>query len=329
MKKRLILLLILCALLLCLSGCKNSTAEGGKQEAGDEKFSVVVSIFPAYDWVMHVMGEDRDNAEVTLLSDNGVDLHSYQPSVDDIIRISECDLFIYTGGPSDTWVRDALREPVNKDRIVISLMDTLGDDVKEEELVEGMEEDDDSEHDDSTPEYDEHIWLSIRNAALLTQAVCDAISALDPEHAAVYAANTQDYEEKLAAMDRAYEEAVRSASQKTLLFGDRFPFRYLTDDYGLDYYAAFTGCSAETEASFETIVFLAEKLDALGLHTVLRLDGSDGRIAEAICAAAKEKDLQILTLDSMQSVTRQAIQEGVTYLSVMEKNLETLRQALK
>ena len=337
--RRIIILFFIFALLF--PGCKGNTAEMETQrETEVKKLSVVVSIFPAYDWVMNVLGEKAEDVELTLLADNGVDLHSYQPSVDDIIRISECDLFIYTGGASDTWVRDALHEAVNKDMSVISLMDALGDAVKEEELVEGMEDSDEHAHGSEgpeshgttsgdEPEYDEHVWLSLRNAELLVLKICDALSALDDKNAALYEKNAAAYIEKLADLDRKYAETVQNAAKKTLLFGDRFPFRYLTDDYGLDYYAAFTGCSAETEASFETIVFLAEKLDELGLHAVLTLDGSDGRIAEAVIEAAKEKNVKILTLNSMQSISRQDIQNGTNYLSGAEKNLEVLKQALE
>ena len=197
----------------------------------------------------------------------------------------------------------------------------------EEETLEGMQEDPDHEgHDhEEGPELDEHIWLSLRNAQTLCGAIADALGALDPDHAEVYARNAAAYCEKLSGLDAQFAQAVAAAPRRTLLFGDRFPFRYLADDYGLDAYAAFNGCSAETEASFETIAFLAGKVDALGLSAVLTLETGDGRIARTIVETTREKSAQILRLDSLQSTTAQ----GKTYLGAMEENLAVLRQALQ
>lgn len=302
-------------------------------EAGrEEPLQIVTMIFPEYDWVQNILGDKAADAEVTMLLDNGVDLHSYQPTAADILKIAGCDLFIYVGGESDEWVDDALAQAVNPDMVVLNLLETLGDTVKEEEIVEGMEEGDhdhDHEEAEGEAEYDEHVWLSLRNASVICGAVSDALSDLDPANAAVYSENLKAYREKLDALDRQYEEAVTAAPVKTLLFGDRFPFRYLTDDYGLDYYAAFAGCSAETEASFETILFLANKVDELALHTVLTIEGSDHRIAETIVENTKAKDQEILSMDSMQSTTSKDVADGAAYYSVMEKNLEILKQALQ
>ena len=262
-----------------------------------------------------------------MLLDTGVDLHSYQPTVDDIIKISDCDIFIYVGGESDAWVSDALGESSKPDRVVLSLMDLLGDDVKEEELVEGMEAEAEEEEAEEETEYDEHVWLSLRNARIFCAAITDALSALDGDCAEHYAANAAAYDEKLAALDGEFQALVQGAAYDTLLFGDRFPFRYLTDDYGLEYYAAFVGCSAETEASFETIVFLAGKVDELGLPAVLTIEGTDHRIAETIAETAVS-DPVILTMDSMQSVTAADTAAGADYLALMEKNLDVLAQAL-
>ena len=344
--KKIIAVLIAAGLMAgCLSACGQT---GTAQPSGTDKLQIVTTIFPEYDWVMNVLGDNPARAQVTLLLDNGVDLHSYQPTADDILKISTCDLFIYVGGESDEWIEDALEEAVNKDMVVINLLDVLGDRVREEETVEGMQdeehehehdeedsdehahEDDSAEHDhEEGPEYDEHVWLSLRNAAVLTECISDSLQELDAEHADVYAANADAYTSKLNALDEKYADAVSSAPVKTLLFGDRFPFRYLVDDYGLSYYAAFAGCSAETEASFETVAFLAGKLDELGLHSVITIDGSDNRIADIIIQTAETDNLQILTLDSMQSTTSKDAQNAVTYLSVMEDNLAVLIEALK
>lgn len=275
-----------------------------------------------------ILGDKADHAEVTMLLDNGVDLHSYQPTADDIIKISDCDLFIYVGGESDGWVEDALKEAANKDMRVINLLDVLGEQVKEEEVVEGMEAEEKESEDEDEPEYDEHVWLSLKNAETLCNAITDALEKIDPTNKDAYAANAASYLEKLAALDGEYQTVVDNAARKTVLFGDRFPFRYLVDDYGLSYYAAFAGCSAETEASFETISFLAGKVDELGLPCVLTIEGAQHKIAETIVQNSAAKNQSILTLDSMQSTTSTDAANGTTYLSVMESNLDMLKQAL-
>ena len=319
-------------------GAKEEAGGSGSQAAsGEEKLQIVTTIFPIYDWVENILGENAKHAEVSMLLDNGVDLHSYQPTVDDILKISTSDLFIYVGGESDAWVADALKETVNPDIVVINLLELLGDSVKEEELKEGMEEEahedeheegEEHEHEEG-PEYDEHVWLSLRNAEVLCQKIAEKLAEIDPDCGAIYQENLNSYTEKLKGLDAAYEEAIAAAPIKTLVFGDRFPFRYLTDDYDLDYYAAFVGCSAETEASFETILFLAKKLDELSLHSILTIEGSDRKLAETIVQSTVTKDQKILTLDSLQSMTEKAVAEGATYLSVMEKNLEVLKEALQ
>ena len=322
MKKYVCALLVILMLICVLAGCG---AENAAENSG--KLSIVTTIFPEYDWVMNVLGSKASDAEVAMLLDSGVDLHSYQPTADDMIRISRCDLFIYVGGESDAWVEDALKEATNKDMLVIDLLDVLGDAVKEEEVKEGMEAGEDEEEGEA--EYDEHVWLSLKNAAVFVGAIRDALVALDAENAESYNANASAYIEKLNALDAGYQAAVDAARIKTVLFGDRFPFRYLTDDYGLDYYAAFVGCSAESEASFETVAFLAGKVDELGLSTVLTLEGTDHKIAETIVSASKDSSAQILSMDSMQSTTSQDVKNGATYLSIMEKNLGVLTDALK
>ena len=310
--------------------CSPAAASAAERE---EPLQIVTTIFPEYDWVANILGEDAEHAEVSMLLDNGVDLHSYQPTVDDILKISTCDVFIYAGGESDAWVEDALKEASNPDMVVLSLLEMLGDTVREEEVVEGMQEQEheheEDRHEEGETEYDEHVWLSLRNAGLLVKRIAEVIGQLDTDCAEKYKANAEAYTEKLNALDEAYESVVSEAPVKTLLFGDRFPFRYLTEDYGLTYYAAFSGCSAETEASFETITFLAQKVDELSLHAVLTIEGTDHRIAETIVQSTKTRDQEILTLNSMQSTTAKDIQEGTDYLSVMEENLEVLKEALK
>lgn len=314
-KKYISILLAAVMAVCCLSACgqNNSNTNTQAKDNNDKQVKVVTTVFPEYDWVKEIAGDEVSNMDLTMLLDNGVDLHSYQPTADDIMKISDCDLFIYVGGESDAWVENALKEADNKDMKVINLLDVLGSSVKEEEVVEGMEAEEEEAKDgaEEEAEYDEHVWLSLRNAKVLCKAIADNLAEIDSENA-----NT-------------YQETVDSASQKTLLFGDRFPFRYMVDDYGLSYYAAFVGCSAETEASFETITFLAGKTDELGLKNIMTIEKSDQKIAKTIIENTKEKNQGILTLDSMQSTTSDDVKKGATYFSIMENNLNVLQEALQ
>lgn len=352
MHKRLIMMLLIAAVMvLGITGC------GKKKDSGSNgKIDIVCTIFPEYDWVKEIIKGEEDNFNLTMLMANGADLHNFQPTADDILTISKCDIFIYVGGESDKWVHDALKEAVNKDMIVINLMDVLGDRAKEEELVEGMqgedehehhhddEDDDDHDHEDADedehehhddeeeePEYDEHIWLSVKNAEILAEYIEGKISSLDKDEKRVetYKKNLENYKAKLDGLDKQYEEAVKAAGKNTIVFGDRFPFRYLVDDYNIKYYAAFIGCSAETEASFETITFLAGKVDELSLQTVLTIETSDKQIANTVISNTKDKNQKILTLDSMQAVTAKEADGGKNYYDIMATNLEVLKEALK
>lgn len=340
MKKYITILLAVVMTVFSLSACGTTNPSS----SSDDKIQIVTTIFPEYDWVKQILGDEADYAEITMLLDNGVDLHSYQPTAADILKISKCDLFIYVGGESDEWVEDALKEATNPNMRVINLLDALGDSVKEEEVVEGMQEEDEHEHheddehkdekdehehEEEEIEYDEHVWLSLKNAKVLCKEIANALAELDAGHADTYSKNLTDYTTKLDALDAEYQSAVDSASQKTILFGDRFPFRYLVDDYNLDYYAAFVGCSAETEASFKTITFLAGKMDELNLHAIFTLEKSDQKIAQTIIDNTTSKNQKIVTIDSMQSTTSQDIENGATYISVMESNLNALIEAIQ
>ncbi len=331
-------------------------AKAKKTNKTSGKIKVVTTIFPEYDWTREIIG-DTNSADLTFLLGNGVDLHSYQPSIQDIAKISTADIFIFVGGESDGWVKDALKNAKNKNMKVINLLETLGDKVKAEEVKEGMQSEEEEEHehhhhedeeehehheaeeehehhhhhhdDEDEVEYDEHVWLSVRNAKILTTEICTALCEKDTANATTYKANLAAYSAKLNALDAKYSAAVKNGSKNTILFGDRFPFRYLVDDYNLDYFAAFVGCSAETEASFETVIFLAKKVDELGLNTVLKIESGDGKIARTIVQNTKKKNAKVLTMDSIQSTTAKQAAAGTTYLKIMEANLETLTEALK
>lgn len=317
-------------------------AKTKKSAKNTGKIKVVTTIFPEYDWTREILGDNLKNVELTLLLSNGVDLHSYQPSIQDIAKISTADIFVYVGGESDEWVEDALKNAKNKDMKVINLLETLGDKVKAEEVKEGMQAEEEHEHheaeeghhhhhhddEEEESEYDEHVWLSLKNAKILSAEIASALCEKDPANASLYKANLTAYTSKLDDLDSKYAEIVKAASKKTLLFGDRFPFRYLVDDYDLDYFAAFVGCSAESEASFETIVFLAKKVDQLSLNSVLKIESGNGKIANTIIQNTKKKNAKVLTMDSLQSTTLKEAENGVSYLKVMEDNLEILKEAL-
>ena len=295
----------------------------------NNKTRIITTIFPEYDWVMNVLGEKKDNFDVSMLLDSGVDLHSYEPTIKDTVAISNCDLFVYVGGESDEWVDDVLKQAKNKDMEVINLMEVLGDKAKEEELIEGMQgEEEGEEGEEEEPEYDEHVWLSLNNSQLFVQSICDKLSNLDKDNASYYKTNADAYINNLKSLDAQYKDAVSKANKDTLLFADRFPFRYLVDDYSLKYYAAFIGCSAESEASFETITFLANKVDELGLSCILKIESSDGGLAITVKNATKDKNQTILTMDSIQSATTKEYANGRNYLSIMQNNLGVLKQAL-
>ena len=282
-------------------GACSCSAEGIENKSGS-RLSIVTTVFPCYDWVREIAGSKISGIDLTMLLDNGTDMHSFQPAAKD-------------------------KEAVNKDIRTVNLMDLLGDSVVEEETVEGMQAEDEEEGEDG-PEYDEHVWLSLLNAQVLVTGIADAMAQADPENASLYENNAGTYNSKLGELDGRYRAAVKDSDKDTILFCDRFPFRYLTDELGLDYYAAFSGCSAEAEASFETVVFLSGKIDELGLSSVLVIDGSDQKIAKTVIENTGSKDMEILVMDSMQSTTTADSSNGVTYLSVMESNLEVLVKAL-
>lgn len=331
MKKKKLFLEVVLFYICMLTGC----AQVPDSISRDGRFQVVCTTFPQYDWVENLIQGNEENISVTLLMDKGGDLHNFQPSALDIARVSDCDLFIYVGGESDGWVDDALKEAVNPDMRAVNMMEAVSERLVEEEHVEGGSGHDDhdhSSHDSEAQEeheYDEHVWLSIRNAELIVEEISAQLASMDREHADLYRRNSERYIAELSALDAQYTKTVSESSEKTLLFADRFPFRYFVEDYGLDYYAAFNGCSAETEASFGTVAFLINKLNELNLGAVIVLDGSDDRLAQVIIENTKTGNQQILELNSMQSVSRRDIKAGISYLDVMEGNLNILRQALE
>lgn len=318
------------ASLFCFTACGSDSSSGNSNGGKSSGKKIVCTIFPEYDWVKQITSGCEGGPEISCLLENGTDLHSYQPTADDLMKISSCDMLIYVGGESDTWVTDALKNASNKNMKVISLLDVIGEDAKEEEVKEGMQAEDEHEHDEDEeePEYDEHVWLSLRNAKKICTKLTDELCAMDPDRAENYKSGYAAYAEKLDALDGDYKTLISQASSKTLIFGDRFPFRYFVDDYGLDYYAAFVGCSAETEASFKTVTYLAEKVKNLKPKAIYTIESSDGKIAGSILESSGYKDCKICVLNSLQSVTKAQIDAGESYLDIMRKNYEVLKENL-
>ena len=333
-----------------LAGCKTESGE----KATSKKISVVATIYPQYDWLKNILGERFDAVNLKLLIKNGTDLHSYKPSAQDIASIAGADMVVFVGGESDEWIKKALAATPKEGRITVNLMEALGDRVKEEEVVEGMQAEDEHHHEggeeaeehehhehaethehehhhhDEEVENDEHIWLSVINTKILVSRLAEALAQIDTANAETYKTNATNYTVKLNELDNAYAAAIAQANNKTILFGDRFPFRYMVDDYGIKYFAAFVGCSAESEASFKTVTFLAGKIDSLSLPAIFMIEGGNGKIARTILEASKKsKNAEILTLNSMQSVTDAQMKDGLDYLSIMQSNLDVLKKALK
>ena len=297
---------VLMVLSLLLLGCSATSGT-------EKRMSVVTTIFPLYDFTREVVGDDGD-IELTCLIDNRVDMHSYSPSSQDILAIAECDVFIYVGGESDEWVADVLAQHPNERRVVINCFD---------ELQGSLIAEDDPDED----EYDEHVWLSLRNAVQMVAAIAETIQTVDPAHADGYRANADAYIAQLEALDARYEHELAGLN-RTLLIADRFPFAYLAYDYDLECFAAFSGCSAESEVTFQVVVELADVLVEHGLTHVYVIDGNDPKIAQSIISQAGADGVEILSLNSMQAVTKADIDAGATYLSLMEENLEALKEGM-
>ncbi len=319
--KRILSILFCFTMLLSVVSCTGAGNNTGK--------SIVCTTFPQYDWTMKILGDKASEWSVTMLLDNGADLHNFQPTAEDIVTLNSSSLFIYIGGESDGWVEDVFKAG-NSGVQKIELMNVLKDELLETGHSHGDEEQtDDHEHDSSCEHtHDEHIWLSLKNAQKCCDAITDALGRIDAGNADVYKANCADYKAKLEELQQRYEETVSSAKFNTLVFADRYPFAYLCEELGITAHAAFSGCSAETEASFTKVVELAEEIDNAGLGAVAVIDSSDRKLAETVISSTKTKDQKIVELDSMQSVTREDIEAGESYLAIMEKNLDALKSAL-
>ena len=320
--KRAFLCMIL-ALLLLLSACGQSVEE----DTDPDQLTVVATVFPAYDFARAVGG---DLADVQLLLPPGTESHSYEPTPADILAVQDCDLFIYLGGESDTWVETIL-ESVELRGQTLRMVDCVP--LLEEETVEGMEsyeEGHDHDHDEApglgeVVGYDEHVWTSPKNAALITRAVGDKLAELDPANADTYAANSADYAAQIEDLDREFADFFAGVEDRTMVFGDRFPLRYFAEEFNIDYYAAFPGCSTQTEPSAATIAFLTDKVREEHIPTVWYIEFSNHLVADSIAESAGVKTAMFHTC---HNVSADDLAAGATYVSLMEQNLETLRENL-
>ena len=320
MKKFLAVIITSLILVATLCACGNKENSVSKAQSGsDGKISVVTTIFPPYDFARQVGG---DNVDLTMLLKPGTESHNYDPTPQDIIKIQNCDLFIYVGGESDEWVKDILESDNSKPKKIIALIDCV--DAVEEEIVEGME-DKDEDDDSHKIEYDEHVWTSPKNAIIISKKISSALIELDKDNAKTYEKNTTEYSQKLSLLDSKFQSIVDNAKRKTIIFGDRFPMRYFADEYGLKYYAAFPGCSSETEPSAATVSFLIDKVKAEKIPVVFSIEFSNGKVADTICEDTRAKKL---TFHSCHNVTQEQFDSGVTYIDLMNQNAENIKEAL-
>ncbi|MBQ8961592.1 MAG: zinc ABC transporter substrate-binding protein [Ruminococcus sp.] len=329
MRQRAILLLTALALLVtcALSSCSASAkAEDGRL------LSIVTTSFPPYDFARAAAG---DCADITMLLCPGAEAHSYEPTPLDIAKIQACDVFVYIGGEGEVWVDRILEAIDTSDKTVIRLFDFVSP--LEEEKVGGEHHHDhghsDSGHDDDDEEeaeYDEHIWTSPKNARLCVEGVCEGICRAIPEETdfdweSYIRANTAAYAERLSELDRQFTEMTQNAPSHLIVVGDRFPFRYLASDYGLEYLAAFSGCSSETEPGVYTMALLIDEILEHGVDTVFCLEFSTKKLAEKLCSAT---GAQMLTLHSMHNVSAEDFRSGITCADLLEKDLYALKEAL-
>ena len=315
-------LVIILAVSLCGCGIIGGRTESSAPTEETGKIQVVCTLFPYYDFARAIGGDD---AEVTLLVAAGKEAHSFEPTPLDVIKSSKADVFIYNGGESEEWVEDILDVAGENISVTAAMMELV--DLAEEEVVEGMQV---SEHDEDGEEeeieYDEHIWTSPLLAMDICRGICGALCEADPAHAADYEARLAAYLEELGELDAAFREVVEGAVHRTLLFGDRFPLLYFAKTYGLDYRAAFHGCASDTEPSLATLKYLIDKVNAEQIPAVYTIELSNRKIAQAI---AETTGAEVLTFQSCQTVSREDFENGETYLSLMRRNVEALREGTK
>lgn len=314
--KKPLLFLYLVAVMLLMTACGS-----GPVESGNGEIQIVTTVFPAYDFARQVAGE---RATVTLLVPPGAEIHSFEPTAKDVLRIQNSDLFVCAGGESEAWVEELL-EGQDEEIETLSMLDCV--DALEEEIKEGMQETHEEEEDgEEGPEYDEHVWTSPVNAQRICRAIADRLSALDPDGAQTYAENCGRYCEELAALDEEFRAIVAEGERRTVIFADRFPVRYFVEEYGLDYFAAFPGCAEDTEPSARTVAFLIDRVREEGIPAVFTIEFSNEKMADVIC---EDTGCEKLLFHSCHSVTPEQLSAGVSYVRLMWGNAEALREALR
>lgn len=316
MKRLVVFLLILVLVLPSAIGCTENENDG--------KINIVCTLFPQYDWLRNIIGES-DSIELTLLIQNGSDPHSYQPTAADILTISNCDMIVYIGAESDLWVKEALERSNNKDIVKVALSSIDG--ITRHDISSSHHHDDHEHTEDGA--FDEHIWLSLKNASVAADHLADKLCELDEANSSTYKANAQKYKNELCALDEEYAQAAARANGEHpfVLFADRFPFVYLLEDYGIDYAAAFEGCTTDVDADFDTVLRLIKEAEAHRISHIAVTESSDRSLAQTVASSAKQ-DIEIIVMNSLQSVNKKQLCAGYTYLSQMKKNLSALKIAL-
>lgn len=330
---------VICLILsLCAQLCACASVPVSESEEPDGKITVCTTVFPAYDFAREIAGE---RAEVTLLVPPGAESHSYEPTPQDILLLGRCSLLVANGGESEAWL-ESITDSLERVPDTVYMLDEVH--ALSEETVEGMqtggilsrgdshdhahdEHEHEHEHDEHEheTEYDEHVWTSPKNAVLICEAIADRLCALDPDGAEIYRANCREYTSKLTALDDSFREVTQSAARRTLIFADRFPVRYFTEEYGLDYYAAFPGCADDAEPSARTVAFLIDTVREENVPYVFYIEFSNEKMADII---AEETGCGKLLFHSCHNVTAAQLESGVSYLELMTQNLENVKEAL-
>lgn len=316
----------ICSIFLALVLAFTVTGCGLDISKKSDKVSIVTTMFAAYDFARQIAG---DRADITLLLKPGAESHSYEPSPKDMVAIDNCDIFIYTGGENDDWVDRIVASSSNKDMKVIKMLDLV--DKYEEEIIEGMDHHeghdhhDDHDHEEDTSEWDEHVWTDPENAIIISKKIADTLAETDYQGKDYYMGNYENYEKELKELDEDFKNLIDNAVRKEVIFGDRFPLRYFVEAYGLSYYAAFPGCASESEPSARTVAFLIDKVKADKIPVVFTIELSNGNIAKTIADSTGAK---VLTFYTCHNISKNDFENGETYLSLMKRNLVTLKEAL-
>ncbi len=316
MKNKIWISMIVITMVMTLFGCEKKETE--TLENSDEKLSVITTLFPYYDFVKQIAG---DKVNVSMIVPAGMDTHSFEPTPADMITIQKADVFIYNGGDMESWVSQVLDASENKEQVTDVMMDHVK--IVVEETVEGMELEEEGE--EGEVEYDEHIWTSPVNAQKIVAEICTVLSKADPDNANVYQKNTDAYIVQLKDLDKEFKDVINNSDRKTIIFGDKFPLRYFAEEYGLTYYAAFPGCSTETEPSPDTVAFLIDKAKEEKVPVIYYLELSSQKIADTICEGAGAKKL---LFHSCHNVSKDDFNSGVTYLELMKQNVRNLKEGL-